>query len=612
MKHFHTMPFGAQIRSDGRAGFRLWAPDAHRVDLVGGADADANAGVRPMQALSDGWFKLALDRRQAPARYAYRIDGGSVVPDPASRCNPDGVHGSSAWVDPLAFDWPDTHWRGRPWHEAVIYELHVGAFTTAGTFAAAIERLDDLVALGITAIELMPVAAFAGRRNWGYDGVLPFAPDAGYGTPDELKQLVAAAHGRGLMVLLDVVYNHFGPEGSPLPHLARTFFRDDQPGPWGAAIAFDGPGSRTVRSFFIHNALYWLEEFRFDGLRIDAVYAMQDTSTPHIVDEIAMAVRAGPGQSRHVHLVLEHERNDARHLRRHCDGRPALADAQWNDDLHHALHVIASGETRGYYADYANDPVRLFGRALVEGFAHQGEASAWRGAAARGTPCTQLPPSAFVNFTQTHDQVGNRPFGERIAMLAAAQGRSEALRALIACVLLAPSPPLLFMGEEYAAGTPFLYFCDFEGELAHAVTTGRRTDLARLGHRSDEGPYDIPPDPNAQPTFARSKLDWREREREPHAGWLALYTRLLRCRREWLLPSLQGAQSGCCSLPEPGTLRITWALSGGRRWHLLARLAPHAAAAAAQAELPGTSVYRSHDAATQWPAWSVQVTIEEP
>jgi maltooligosyltrehalose trehalohydrolase len=586
------MPFGAQLRSDGHASFRLWAPDAQRVDLVDGAAA--RAGIWPMQALPQGWFELVLQRRQAPARYAFRIDGGDVVPDPASRCNPDGVHGASAWTDPLAFDWPDTPWRGRPWHEAVIYELHVGAFTPAGSFVAAIERLDALVALGVTAIELMPVAAFAGRRNWGYDGVLPFAPDAGYGTPDELKQLVAAAQARGLMVLLDVVYNHFGPEGNVLHRIARPFFRNGPPGAWGATIDFDGVCSRTVRDFFIHNALYWIDEFRFDGLRIDAVHAMHDTSTPHIVDEIAMAVRAGPGRKRHVHLVLENERNDPRRLRRRADGRPALADAQWNEDLHHALHVIATGEKQGCFAGFADDPVRRFGRALAEGFAGPGQAS------------------AFVNFAQTHDQVGNRPGGDRIGVLAAAHNRSEALRALVACVLLAPSPPLLFMGEEYAASTPFLYFCDFSGELAEAVAAGRQADLTRQGYRCNAGRHDIPSDPNDPTSFARSKLDWREPEREPHAGWRALYTELLRCRRERLMPWLQGARSDGWSLTEPGLLRIRWALSAGRRWHLLAQLAPHCAASTAQAALPGTIIYRSHAAATRLQAWSVQVTIESP
>ena len=441
------MPFGARLAPDGSARFRLWAPAARRVDLV-----RTGAGESAMQALADGWFESTQTDVGADARYAFRIDGGLVVPDPASRSNPDDVHGASALTDPLAFDWPDGAWRGRPWHEAVIYELHVGCFTPAGTFAAAIERLDDLAALGVTAIELMPVADFPGARGWGYDGVLPFAPEASYGTPDEMKQFVAAAHARGLMVLLDVVYNHFGPDGNYLHAYAPAFFDAAVTTPWGAALNLGGPGSRTVRDFFIHNALYWIEEFHFDGLRLDAVHAMHDVSALHFTDELAQAVRDGPGRARHVHLVLENDANDARRLARGGAAEPRLADAQWNDDVHHALHVLASRETDGYYADFAGAPLRLFGRALAEGFAYQGEPSAYRGGEARGTPSTHLPPTAFVNSLQTHDQVGNRAFGERIAALAASAGRTDALRALTACVLLAPSPPMLFMGEEWAAG----------------------------------------------------------------------------------------------------------------------------------------------------------------
>jgi maltooligosyltrehalose trehalohydrolase len=427
-----------------------------------------------MLALPGGWFELSVPRADTSTRYAYRIDGDALVPDPASRANPDDVHAASAIVDPLAFDWPDAAWRGRPWHEAVIYELHVGCFTPHGRFDNAIERLDALAALGVSAIELMPVADFAGRRGWGYDGVLPFAPDASYGTPADLKRLVAAAHARGLMVLLDVVYNHFGPEGNYLHRYARAFFNDSVHTPWGAAIDFDGARSRTVRDFFIHNALYWVEEFRFDGLRLDAVHAMHDRSPLFITDEIAQALHAGPGRERHVHLVLENDLNDAARLAPRADAAPRHVSAQWNDDVHHALHVIATGEHDGYYADFAAEPQRLLGRALAEGFGFQGDVSHWRGGKPRGTPSAHLPPLAFVNSLQTHDQVGNRALGERIGVLAERRGRTPALRALIACVLLAPAVPMLFMGEEYAADTPFLYFCDFEGALAQAVTEGRR------------------------------------------------------------------------------------------------------------------------------------------
>jgi maltooligosyltrehalose trehalohydrolase len=607
MKRRHDMPFGARLLPEGGALFRLWAPAASRVELV--LDGDARAMARA----ADGWHESRVAAAKAGARYAFRLESGLTVPDPASRSNPDDVHGASALVDPTAFDWPDGAWRGRPWHEAVIYELHVGCFTPEGTFSAAIERLDDLAALGVSAIELMPVAEFPGRRNWGYDGVLPFAPDAAYGTPDDLKRLVAAAHARGLMILLDVVYNHFGPDGNYLHAYAPDFFNAGVHTPWGAAINFDRPGSRTVRDFFIHNALYWLEEFHFDGLRIDAVHAMHDTSPLHFIDELAQAVRAGPGCERHVHLVLENELNDATRLRRGEDRTPELATAQWNDDVHHALHVVASGEGDGYYADYAERPVHLFGRALAEGFAYQGEPSPFRGGRPHGTPSASLPPLAFVNALQTHDQVGNRAFGERIAMLARERGRGDALRAMLACVLLAPAPPMLFMGEEYAASTPFLYFCDFAGDLARAVTDGRRNEFSRFARFADPAARSLIADPHDAATFERSKLAWEERGASTHAAWLALYRHLLAVRRESVVPLLAHAASGVAAVEGAGLLAVSWPLNapGGRaRLHLLANLADDAASTR---HLPEGDVIYENAAgvgSTLRPAWSVRVSIE--
>lgn len=572
MKHRHAMPFGASLQSGGGASFRLWAPSARTVQLVLGDGTDP-ADVRTMTPLPDGWFELQVAGVQAGARYAFRIDGGLLVPDPASRSNPDDVHAASELTDPEAFDWPDDGWRGRPWHEAVIYELHVGCFTPAGTFAAAIGRLDDLVALGVTAIELMPVADFPGRRGWGYDGVLPYAPDASYGRPDDLKRLVAAAHARGLMVLLDVVYNHFGPDGNYLHVYARPFFDEDQHTPWGAAIAFEREHSRTVRDFFIHNALYWLEEFRFDGLRLDAVHAMPDRSARHFVDELARAVREGPGRLRPVHLVLENDVNDAQRLLRDpAGGTPLLADAQWNDDVHHALHVLATGETDGYYLDYAGDPRRLLARALAEGFGYQGDPSRFRDGEPRGTPSAHLPPLAFVNATQTHDQVGNRAFGDRIAMLAAGHGHEARLKALVACVLLAPAVPMLFMGEEYAAGTPFQYFCDFSGDLARAVTEGRRNEFGRFARFADPALRSRIPDPNDPATFERSKLRWDERTQPGHREWLELYRTLLTARRAALMPWLPRIGSGTFDVDAQGCMRLAWPIAGGGTWHLVANL----------------------------------------
>jgi maltooligosyltrehalose trehalohydrolase len=600
------MPFGARLEGEG-ARFALWAPSAGRVDLV--LSAGPQTGDLAMAARPGGWHEAVAARADATTRYAFRIDGDLVVPDPASRSNPDDVHAASALVDPAAFDWPDGGWRGRPWHEAVIYELHVGSFTPAGTFAAAIERLDDLVALGVTAIELMPVADFPGRRGWGYDGVLLFAPEAAYGPPDDLKRLVAAAHARGLMVLLDVVYNHFGPDGNYLHAYAPELFDADVHTPWGAAIAFDGAHAATVRDFFIHNALYWLEEFHFDGLRIDAVHAMHDRSPQHFVDALAQAVHAGPGRDRHVHLVLENDHNEASHLARAADGRPILATAQWNDDVHHAMHVIATGETDGYYLDYADDPVARLGRALAEGFGYQGDPSRYRDGAPRGTPSTHLPPLAFVNSLQTHDQVGNRAFGDRIAALAAEAGRSDALRALTACWLLSPSVPMLFMGEEFAAASPFLYFCDFDGDLARSVTDGRRAEFGRFARFADPALRERIPDPNGEAAFTASRLDWTERRRAPHDAWLALYTGLLQCRQRHLVPWLDGAASGRWDRPASGTLRLSWPLAEGRRWHLLAQLSDRAGPAEIVAALPGDVVHASH-AGPGLPPWSVRASIE--
>ena len=613
MKRAHAMPFGATVLGDGRARFRLWAPSASDVTLVQ-PDTDVSTPMRPC---GDGWYELEA-RATSGSRYAYRIDGDVVVPDPASRSNPDDVHGASRVVDPGAFDWPDERWRGRPWHEAVVYELHVGTFTAEGTFAALVPHLDELVALGITAIELMPVADFPGRRGWGYDGVLPYAPESSYGSPEDLKHLVAEAHRRGLMVLLDVVYNHFGPDGNYLWVYAKPFFNADVHTPWGAAINFDGVASRTVRDFFIHNALYWLEEFHFDGLRLDAVHAMHDRSPLHFVDELAQAVRAGPGRERHVHLVLENDHNEAVRLQRAPDGGVLLADAQWNDDLHHAAHVLVTGESDGYYADYADDPVGRVGRTLAEGFGYQGEASDYRGGAPRGEPSGHLPPSAFVNSLQTHDQIGNRAMGERLGTLADECGRGAALRALTECLLLAPSIPMLYMGEEYAASTPFLYFCDFSGDLARAVTEGRRAEFGRFARFADPALRARIPDPNAEATFRRSVLDRGEASRMPHSAFLALVRELLRARHRHLVPWLDGAASGTCQRPTTGTLHCSWPLRDGRRWHLLAQLADEPAPAEVAAALVGRVVYASARAGADangtpdavLPPWSVIAALE--
>ena len=596
------MPFGAELLAAGGASFSLWAPAAGRVDLLlTGWPQPGSIAMRPQ---GDGWYAATVERAGADTRYAFGIDGRPPVPDPASRFNPGGVHGPSRLVDPLAYGWQDGDWGGRPWHEAVVYELHVGTFTPAGTFAAAIGQLDHLASLGVTAIELMPVAAFSGRRGWGYDGVLLFAPHAAYGTPEELKALVDAAHARGLMVLLDVVYNHFGPDGNYLHQYAPQFFNPRRRTPWGAAVNFDGEASRTVREFYIHNALYWLDEYHFDGLRLDAIHAVADDSRPHIVEELAQAVRAGPGRARHVHLVLENDLNQSSYLPRTADGATPLATAQWNDDLHHAAHVIATGECDGYYADYAAEPLRLLGRALAEGFAYQGDPSPFRGGELRGEPSSQLPPLAFVDFLQTHDQVGNRAFGERLAQLAA----EAPLRALTACVLLSPAVPMLFMGEEFAAASPFRYFCDFTGELARAVTEGRRSEFGRFERFADPKVRDRIPDPNDPATFARSRLDWSKCAQPAHARWLALHRELLQIRHRRLVPLLPRIGSGTFEMTAGGTLRVRWPVDGGGALDLLAHLAERPAPAVAPA--PGETIYASHPGGDVLPPWSVQVSLQ--
>jgi maltooligosyltrehalose trehalohydrolase len=572
MRRVHDMPFGAAPRGEGQFAFRLWAPGEARVVL------EVGEAIAPMTRTEDGWHEATL-AASAGARYRYRLADGVAVPDPASRFNPDDVHGASLLVDPLDYEWRHASWRGRPWQEAVIYEMHVGTFTSAGTFSAARERLAALADLGVTALELMPVADFPGARNWGYDGVLHYAPDSSYGTPNDLKALVDAAHGHGLMVLLDVVYNHFGPDGNYLHAYCPQFFNSRHQTPWGAAINFDGPDNRTVRDFYVHNALFWVEEYALDGLRLDAVHAIRDASERHIVCEIAQALRAGPGRERHVHLVLENDANQAHFL-------GPCADAQWNDDLHHAAHVLVTGETDGYYGDYAERPLERFGRALAEGFVYQGEPSPFRDGALRGEPSAQLPCTAFVSFLQTHDQVGNRALGERLHAL----GDPARERAALACLLLSPHVPMLFMGEEFAAVTPFLYFCDFGPELAQAVANGRREEFARFAAFADPRARAAIPDPGSVDTFARSKLDWADRERTPHREHLALVRELLRLRHEHIVPRLAGMRGGGRYAVRDGVLRVSWTLGDRATLHVATDAATGPGVAAVS--LPGAPIYQ--------------------
>ena len=593
------MPFGAEYRG-AETRFRLWAPGVERVRLELGRERPR---LLEMRAAPHGWHELVVADVLPGEAYAFRVkDDLPAVPDPASRYNPWDVKGPSAVVHPHAYEWQDGDWRGRPWREAVVYELHVGTFTTEGTFLAATARLDHLAALGITCIELLPLADFAGERNWGYDGVLPYAPDAAYGSPEDLKHLVDEAHRRGIMVLLDVVYNHFGPEGNYLPVYAPQFFNDAHRTPWGAAINFDGEHSRTVRDFFVHNALYWLEEFHFDGLRMDAVHAIPDDSETHIVLEIAHAIAQGPGRTRHVHQVLENEHHQASLL----DRSRTHATAQWADDFHHGVHVIVTGEADGYYGDYADRPLWHVGRALAEGFSYQGDFAAPRSGKPRGERSTHLPPEAFVLCLQNHDQVGNRALGERLAALAP----PEPLRLAAAALCLAPSIPMLFMGEEFGAETPFLFFCDFEGELARAVREGRRKEFAAFERFRDPAAREKIPDPLAAHTFLSCKLRWDDVGKPRPTAWLAHYRALLALRARHIVPRLgETSTAGRFRTAGASGLACDWTLADGARLHLRANFG---AREVALEPAPGELLHREGagaDAGTM-PPWSGAWTLE--
>jgi maltooligosyltrehalose trehalohydrolase len=571
MKRRHKMPFGAEYRDHGSARFRLWAPAASEVELILGGKDSIHL---PLDQCDQGWFELVTDKAKPGTQYAFKIDNGQIVPDPASRFQPNDVHEPSEFIDPNAFDWNDDKWQGRPWEEAVVYELHVGTFTPSGTFAAARERFNYLADLGITAIELMPVSDFPGRRNWGYDGVFPFAPDSSYGRPEDLKELIQSAHSQGMMVVLDVVYNHFGPEGNYLNSYAPQFFTDRHKTPWGNAINFDGPESRAVRDFFINNALYWLTEYHFDGLRLDAVHAIVDDLTPDILTELARAVHNSKDPHRHIHLILENEHNQSRYLQRTQNERcqPQTYTAQWNDDIHHTLHVLTTGERDGYYIDYADDPVHQLGRCLIEGFAYQGDKSILRKGETRGESTKAVPLTAFISFLQNHDQIGNRAFGERITKLAAPQ----AIRAAAAILLLAPAPPMLFMGEEFGAETPFLFFCDFEKDLAAAVTEGRRNEFAHFGRFNDPAERERIPDPNAVSTFKTSQLNWAAFEQPRHQEWLGFYRHLLKLRREHIVPRLSIACKIKAEYKTHGDrgLTVNWKFPDNTSLTLLANVGP--------------------------------------
>jgi maltooligosyltrehalose trehalohydrolase len=604
----HQMPFGAELGPGGTR-FRLWAPDAKTVALCLGQGDDER--VIPLRPDDAGWYEITVPGAGAGARYRYQIDRGLKVPDPASRFQPDDVHGASEVIDPAAYAWRQPQWSGRHWEEAVFYELHVGTFSPKGTYRDVIDRLGYLKELGVTAIELMPVADFPGSRDWGYDGVAIYAPDAVYGRPEDLKALVDAAHEHGLMIFLDVVYNHFGPEGNYLHAFARRFFNPERHTPWGAAINFDTAGSRVVRDFFINNALYWLEEYRFDGLRFDAVHAIEDTSTPDILIELAETVHGRIGKARQVHLVLENDKNESRYLGRDGALRPRHYVAQWNDDVHHAYHVLVTGESGGYYKDYAHQPGAHLARCLTEGFAYQGDPSPYRDGEIRGEPSAGLPATAFVSFIQNHDQIGNRAFGERISQLAPV----GALRAATTILCLAPAPPMLFMGQEWASARPFLFFCNLGPDLEEPVREGRRREFASFPEFSNPEARAKIPDPNALATFEDSKLDWTASETGEHGEMLALHRRLLALRQAELAPRLRDMPGGgSVAWREGAAMMLVWPLGDGSRLTLVANMADRVAEAPAL-EVQGRLLHATEGFAAaapirRFPAWSAAYYLD--
>ena len=576
--------FGPTLSSSGTT-FRLWAPAATSVEVL--ADDTRLDMIRS----TNGWFAATVANARAGTRYRFRIDGELDVPDPASPYQPEDVSGRSQVIDHDAFCWRAEQWRRRPWHEAIFLECHVGTFSPAGTFHGIVDRLDHIADTGITAIELMPVADFPGRRNWGYDGVLWYAPDHTYGTPDDLKRLVDEAHLRGIMVFLDVVYNHFGPEGNYLARYAPQFFCDTAT-PWGAAIDYSVP---EVKAFAIENAIAWLNDYRFDGLRLDAVHTIVEPGGLTFLEDLSKTVGALAQESgRHLHLVLENDQNRSTLLDPLTSVPAGKYRAQWNDDYHHAWHVLLAGETQGYYADYATRPGHMIARMLREGFAYQGEPSPHRGGNARGEPSRNLPPTAFVNFLQNHDQIGNRALGDRLEWSA----NTKAIAAALAVTLLAPMPPLLFMGEDWGARTPFPFFCDFHGELADAIRRGRRKEFADAYATFGD---DVP-DPLSPATFEAAKLDWSSMDNERHQ----FVKRLIAVRTTEILPRLSTASFARSEFRPDGMLTARWTLADRAALMLIANLSDSTLRIAP----PRGRVIWGEDTELAQP-WSVQWTVGE-
>ncbi|MGE0816209.1 MAG: malto-oligosyltrehalose trehalohydrolase [Vicinamibacterales bacterium] len=549
---------GATVGPDATT-FRVWAPAAAQVELLARPPAGPEQRL-PMAREAGGASVAVLPGLAAGARYGYFLDGNGPFPDPASRQQPDGVHGLSMTVDPSAFAWSDAAWTGVPLEALVIYELHVGTFSPAGTFAGVADRLPELASLGITAVELMPVAEFPGARNWGYDGASLFAPARCYGRPDDLRRLVDRAHAAGLAVLLDVVYNHTGPDGSYLGAFSPRYFSDRHASPWGAGLNFDGPGSAHVREFFLENALHWVREYHVDGLRLDATHAIADDGPVPIVAELAARVREASGR-RHVHVIAEDHRNLAVMVTPVARAGWGL-DAVWADDFHHQVRRRLAGDADGYYGDYTGSVEDLVAT-IRQGWFFTGQWSAHLGMA-RGTDPAGLTPERFVLCLQNHDQIGNRAFGERLHH----QIAPAAFRAASVLLLLLPHTPLVFMGQEWAASTPFLYFTDHEPGLGRLVTEGRRREFGAFAAFADEASRARIPDPQAEATFEASRLDWSEADREPHAATRRLYRAVLALRRTALVPEAAAAADAL----DADTLVVIRRATSGERVLVVVRL----------------------------------------
>jgi maltooligosyltrehalose trehalohydrolase len=574
---------GAWSGEDG-VHFRVWAPDATTVELV----LESRPGQEPiaMQPSAEGLFETTVAYALPGTRYRYRIDGAGPFPDPASRFQPEGVHGPSEVIDSGAFAWTDDGWSGPAPDGAIVYELHVGTFTREGTFAAAAKKLPALAELGVTAIELMPLADFPGRRGWGYDGVSLYAPARCYGRPDDLRRFVDAAHNLNLSVLVDAVYNHLGPDGNYLSAFSPYYFSKSRQTDWGTGPNFDGDRSERAVDFFIENALHWIHEYRVDGLRLDATHAITDDSERHFLERLAERVHAaGAALGRRVFVIAEDERNFATIVRSRAAGGYGL-DGVWADDFHHQIRRALTGQSDGYYADYAGTADDI-AATIRNGWFYRGQPTVRTGKP-RGSDPSGLAASSFITCIQNHDQVGNRAFGERLNH----QVDPSAYRAASVLLLLAPQTPLLFMGQEWAASAPFLYFTDHNTELGALVTEGRRREFGHFAAFADPRIRTSIPDPQADSTFLASKLDWAEMEREPHAGTRLLYRDLIRLRK--FEPALE----------LDGTCEATAIADGTVLLRRVAR-SGEAAILALVALKPGAV------AAVNEPGWSLALTTED-